>query len=156
MENVRPTFLTVLCILTFIGSGWSIYSGITNYYTADVSYGIVNEQFEKVQEQLDNQEGAESVGELFQSIGASMSPEKIKDNGIATAITSIITLIGAILMWGLRKTGFYVYVVGAVAAIIAPMVIFGGGFAGAIASGGAAFMGILFIVLYALNLKHLR
>lgn len=155
MENVRPTFLTVLCILTFIGSGWSIYSGITNYYTADVSYGIVNEQFDKVQEELDNQEGAESVGKLFQSIGDSMSPEKIKDNGIATAITSIITLIGAILMWGLRKTGFYVYVAGALAAIIAPISIFGG-FAGAMASGGAAFAGILFIILYALNLKHLR
>lgn len=155
MENIRPTFLTVLCILTFIGSGWSIYSGITNYYTADVSYGIVNEQFDRVQEQLDNQEGAESFGKLFQSIGDSMTPEKIKNNGIATAITSIITLIGAILMWGLRKTGFYVYVVGALAAIIAPITIFGG-FAGAMASGGAAFAGILFIILYALNLKHLR
>lgn len=155
MENVRPTFLTVLCILTFIGSGWSIYSGITNYYTADVSFGIVNEQFEKVQEELDNQEGAEAVGKIFQSIGDSMSPEKIKNNGIATAITSIITLIGAILMWGLRKTGFFVYVVGAIAAVIAPISIFGG-FAGVMASGGAAFVGILFIVLYGLNLKHLR
>lgn len=155
MENVRPTFLTVLCILTFIGSGWSIYSGISSYYTADVSYGIVNEQFDRVQEELDNQEGAEAVGKLFQSIGESMSPEKIKNNGIATSITSLITLIGAILMWGLRKTGFYVYVVGAVAAIIAPITIFGG-FAGAMASGGAAFVGILFIILYALNLKHLR
>lgn len=155
MENVRPTFLTVLCILTFIGSGWSIYSGITNYNMADTSYGLVNEQFEKVQEQLDNQEGAESVGQLFQSIGESMSPEKIKNNGIATAVTSIITLIGAILMWGLRKTGFYVYVVGAVAAIVAPIIIFGG-LAGTMASSGAAIAGILFIILYGLNLKHLR
>ncbi len=155
MENIRPTFLTVLCILTFIGSGWSIYSGINNYYTADVSYGLVNEQFERVQEEIGDQEGAEMAGKLLQSIGDSMTPEKIKDNGIATAITSLITLIGAILMWGLRKTGFYVYVIGALAAIIAPITIFGG-FTGAIASGGAAFAGILFIILYALNLKHLR
>ena len=155
MENVRPTFLTVLCILTFIGSGWSIYSGISNYYTADISYGLVNEQFEKVQEELDDKDGAEVAGKLLQSIGDSMTPEKIKNNGIATAITSLITLIGAILMWGLRKTGFYVYVIGAIAAVIAPIAIFGG-FAGAMASGGAAFVGILFIILYALNLKHLR
>ncbi|MBX2951756.1 MAG: hypothetical protein KF870_04585 [Leadbetterella sp.] len=155
MENVRPTFLTVLCILTFIGSGWGIYSGISNYNMADTSYGLVNETFEKAQEEIDGQDGAEAVGKLFQSIGESMSPEKIKNNGIATSITSIITLIGAILMWGLRKTGFYVYVVGAIAAIIAPITIFGG-FAGAMASSAAAFGGILFIILYALNLKHLR
>ena len=155
MENIRPTFLTVLCILTFIGSGWSIYSGISNYYTADVAYGLVNEQFERVQDDLSDQDGVEAATKLLQSIGDSMTPEKIKNNGIATAITSLITLIGAILMWGLRKTGFYVYVIGAIAAVIAPITIFGG-FAGALASGGAAFVGILFIVLYALNLKHLR
>lgn len=155
MENVRPTFLTILCILTFIGSGWSIYSGISNYYMADTAYGLVNEQFDKVQEQLNDQEGTEAVGKLFQSVSESVTPEKIKNSGIATSVTSVITLIGAILMWGLRRTGFYVYVVGAVAAIIAPIIIFDG-FVGAIASGGAAFAGILFIILYALNLKHLR
>lgn len=155
MENVRPTFLTVLCILSFIGSGWGIYSGLNNYNMADTAYGVVNETFEKAQEEIDGQEGAEAVGKLFQSIGDSMSPEKIRNGGIATSVTSIITLIGAILMWGLRKTGFYVYVVGAISAIIAPMVIFGG-FGGMIASGGAAFGGILFIILYALNLKHMR
>lgn len=155
MENLRPTFLTVLCVLTFIGSAWSIYSGITNYYSADMAAGVAGEQFEKIQEQLDNEEGAEAVSKIFQSVGEAMTPEKIKNNGIATAVTSIITLIGAILMWGLRKTGFYVYVVGAIAAIIAPLMIFEG-FTGAMASGGAAFAGILFIILYALNLKHLR
>jgi hypothetical protein len=155
MENVRPTFLTVLCILTFIGSSWGIYSGITNYYSADMAAGVAGEQFEKIQEQLDNEEGAEGFTRFFQSMGESLTPENIKNSGIASSITSLITLIGAILMWGLRKTGFYVYLVGAIAAIIAPIVILGG-VAGIAASGGAAFAGILFVILYALNLKHLR
>ncbi|WP_367916313.1 hypothetical protein [Leadbetterella sp. DM7] len=155
MENIRPTFLTVLCILTFIGSGSSIYSGITNYSSPDVSYGLVNERFDKVEEELGNQEGTEAISELLQSARESITPEKIKNNGMATSLTSIITLIGAILMWGLRKTGFYVYVTGAIAAVIAPISIFGG-FTGAVASAGAAIAGILFIILYGLNLKHLR
>ena len=35
----RPTFLTVLCILTFIGSGWGVLGSIFNFFTADVING---------------------------------------------------------------------------------------------------------------------
>ena len=34
---VRPTFLTVLCILTFIGSGFGILGALYNYGTADAT-----------------------------------------------------------------------------------------------------------------------
>ena len=32
--RLRPTLLTVLCILTFIGSGWTIFSSVWSYSTA--------------------------------------------------------------------------------------------------------------------------
>ena len=155
MQNVRPTFLTVLCILTFIGSAWNIYNGIGNYTASDLSAGLVDEQFEKAQERIEDQEGGDVAGKMIESVRSSMTSENLKNQGIATAITGILTLIGAVLMWGLRRTGFYVYLVGAVAAVVAPMFIFGG-ITGAIMAGGAAFIGILFVVLYALNLKHLH
>ena len=31
----RPVFLTVLCILTFIGSGWGVLSNLFSIFTAD-------------------------------------------------------------------------------------------------------------------------
>ena len=31
----RPTFLLVLCILTFIGSGWGTLSNLFSVFTAD-------------------------------------------------------------------------------------------------------------------------
>ncbi len=155
MENIRPTFLTVLCILTFIGSAWGIYQGISNYVSADQVAGVTGEAFEKVQEDLGDQEGADVASKMLSSISEAVTPEKIKNNGIASAITSILTLIGAILMWGLNKKGFYVYVLGTVAGVVAPIVIYGG-IMGAISGGGIAFFGILFCILYALNLKHMR
>ncbi len=155
MQNVRPTFLTILCVLTFIGSAWNIYNGIANYTTSDFSASIVDEQFEQVQDRLEDQEGGEAAGQMIESVRSSMTPENLKNQGLATSITGVITLIGAVLMWGLRRTGFFIYVVGAVAGVAAPMFIFGG-VTGAIMAGGAAFIGILFVVLYALNLKHLH
>jgi hypothetical protein len=155
MENIRPTFLTVLCVLTFIGSGWGIFNGISSYTNADVAAGLIGEQFERAQDELENQEGAEGIGKIFDSVNEAMEPEKIRSSGIASIVSNILTLVGALLMWGLRKTGFYVYVIGAIAAIIAPIMIYQG-FVGAAAAGATAFFGIIFIVLYFLNLKHLR
>lgn len=155
MENLRPTFLTVLCILTFLGSAWGIYGGITNYFSADVAAGIVGEQFEKVQDELENKEEGEGFGKFFESINQAIEPEKIRNSGIAGVVSNVLTLVGAILMWGLRKNGYFIYVAGVLAGIIAPIVIYGG-FVGAIAGGGTAFVGIIFAVLYGLNLKHMR
>lgn len=41
MQNIRPTFLTILCILTFINSGWNIFQGIGNYTSSEVNAGII-------------------------------------------------------------------------------------------------------------------
>lgn len=155
MENVRPTFLTVLCVLTFIGSAWGIFNGITSYTSADVASGIMGEQLELAQDELENQEGAEGIGKLFDSVNEAMEPEKIRNSGIVAVVSNILTLIGALLMWGLRKTGFFVYVAGTIAGIVAPIMIYQG-FVGAAAAGLTAFFGILFVVLYFVNLKHLR
>jgi len=61
------------------------------------------------------------------------------------------SLFGAIMMWKLKKTGFYLYVAANIIAAILPMVWLGSAF---------AIMGfiwpVIFIVLYAINLKHLK
>ena len=57
-------------------------------------------------------------------------------------------------MWKLKKTGFYIYTVGQLAYVIVPFVMIGGGLAGLMGIVGAIFP-VIFIILYALNLKHM-
>jgi uncharacterized MnhB-related membrane protein len=64
-------------------------------------------------------------------------------------------LIGAIMMWNLRKIGFWIYVLGTVIGIVAPLIIYSGNLIGAISSIGIGFFGVLFVVLYAINKKQL-
>jgi hypothetical protein len=59
------------------------------------------------------------------------------------------------LMWGLDKKGFWLYLAGTAVTIIAPLMIYDG-IMGMAASGSAAFIGILFSILYFLNVKHLN
>ena len=126
-EKKRPVFLTILCILTFVGSGLGVLFGLL---------GII---------------GASFMGSLMDSIpgmGAAMGGTTAYIGvGVALAAAS---LYGAIMMWKLKKTGFYIYTGANIIGAILPIVWLGVGF---------AFMSFLwpvvFIVLYALNLKHL-
>jgi len=60
------------------------------------------------------------------------------------------------MMWKLKKTGFYIYVIGEIAPVILPFVLFGGfGVLGTMALVMGLIFPIAFIIMYALNLKHM-
>ncbi len=68
--------------------------------------------------------------------------------GIGLVLT-LIGLVGVIMMWKLKKTGFYVYTGTQLLGIVVPIVM-GGEFG----LWGAIFSAV-FIVLYGMNLKHM-
>lgn len=116
----RPTFLTVLCILTFIGSGLGVLFSLLGIF----GLGAMN-----------------SFLSSYAGAGAASS-------GILKPILILIfsgaSLYGAIMMWSLKKMGYYLYVAAQIL-----IVAFGFSWIG-------LFFAALFIVLYGLNLKHLE
>lgn len=114
----RPVFLTVLCILTFIGSGLSVLLWLLGIF----GLGAVNSY-------LANFGGAADTGVL---------------KPILMLIFSAASLYGAIMMWSLKKMGFYLYVAAQVL-----IVAFGWSIM-------ALVFALLFIILYGLNLKYLE
>lgn len=158
-KPVRPTFLTVLCILTFIGSGWSIISSFSTYLTADTTADVARAAMQDAQDEISNsnESGAKMAEKMLSGVSDVLKPENLKKSALFTIVASIFTLVGAILMFQLKKTGFWVYIAGIAISIVAPIVIFGANnLITMMSTMGAALIGILFVVLYALNLKHLR
>lgn len=157
MKSLRPTFLTVLCILTFIGSGWGIINAVSSYQSADVVSGVTSEVMDEAFDEIENsgEEVPGFVEKIMGEVSEGLSPEKIRNTAMASGVSAILTLLGAILMWGLNKNGYWIYIAGIAVAIFAPMFI-QDGILGIIGAGGAGFFGILFIVLYGVNLKHMK
>lgn len=155
----RPTFLTVLCILTFIGSGYGVFNAITSYSNAEVAVGLTNDVMEdamdQIEDEADSEEEAAMVGKIMGAVTDGLTVDNVKNMSIANGIAAILCLLGAVLMWGLDKKGFWLYAIGTAVGIIAPVMIYKG-ILGAMAGGGIAFFGIIFVVLYALNLKHMK
>lgn len=156
----RPTFLTVLCILTFIGSGWGIVSNIGTYITANATAGAVQAAMDDAKDNIQNEEsnaGTQMAEKMLSGVSDMMRPENIKKNALFAIVASVFTLLGGILMFGLKKTGYWVYILGTLIGIVGPFVAYGGGNLITIASSSAiAFVGILFVVLYGLNFKYLK
>ncbi|SOE20071.1 hypothetical protein SAMN06298216_0572 [Spirosomataceae bacterium TFI 002] len=159
MNSLRPTFLTVLCILTFIGSGWGVINAITSYQSAEIAAGVtseaMDEAMDQIEESADGEEMPDFVGKLMGSLTDSMTAENIRNSSMASGLAAILCLLGAFMMWQLNKNGYWIYLAGIAVTIFAPMVILGG-LVGAAASGASAFVGVLFAVLYGINLKHMN
>jgi hypothetical protein len=130
---VRPTFLTVLCILSFIAAGL----GIFGYIAAITAMGVVSAGVSAM----------ENAGGTITSTGPSMAMTWAYV--IIGFACTLVSLYGVIKMWKLQKIGFFLYVGASVVSMIMGIVYSGFGVM-------AVVFPILFIVLYGLNLKHLK
>lgn len=144
----RPQFITVLCILTFIGCGLAFIGAIWGYFSIKAS--------ETLLENMGSAEG-DTYG-MMSGMQETMikAVENAVPNLIIGIVCSLLCLYGALQMWKLKKMGFFIYSVGEITPAIAAFFLGGGGLIG----GAGAVMGLLFamvwIVLYAINFKHLK
>lgn len=164
--RLRPTLLTVLCILTFVGSGFTIVKNAFSYSMAAQSAKIFSSsvarryddstlQKDSVMEtRRKNQSifGAKMIG----SLSKIMTEDNIRKNAIGEIISGVCTLFGAVLMWRLRRTGFYLYVAGIIVGLVVPFYLYGNNLLAVGISSFSGFFGLVFIALYALNIKSLR
>lgn len=154
----RPTFLTVLCILTFIGSGFSLLSGIYNYAMAPMAAEITEEALQQAEEQLAYQDVNEGTAEVLEkTFNASLEmAQHASTLALISVLGALLSLTGAFLMFKLNRKGFFVYTSAQLVLILAPMALVGFNFLTGFTAMLAGFFSVLFIVLYGVNLKHMK
>ena len=131
----RPSMLTILCILTFIGSGMQLFSSLF--------VSLFYEFFMK---------SAQVIAEKFNMPGMEQLQEVAPVFFVVSALLDAGAIVGAILMFRLKKIGFHIYTIFQILLILAPMYFMhlpGPGTAEVLFSG-------LFIILYSMNLKHMH
>ena len=133
-KDQRPTLLTVLCILTFIGSGLNAFSNLMVFIFFDASMAFAAELVKK-----------------FKLPGMELFLDAKPVYFAVTALINVLAVAGAIMMWRLRKHGFHIYTVAQILVILAPMYFFrlpGPDFFSILLSG-------VFVILYSFNLKKM-
>ena len=141
----RPVFLTVICILTFVGVGVSIIQNWVVLY----SLNQVEEAYS-------------SFGGLNDDLGDSYKWQKIYV--LVNMFGALLCLAGAIIMLNLRKFGYFIYLGGQIIPLIIAFLAMSnntfllGGFAG---FGFIWFIASMifpvgFSIMYGLNYKYMR
>lgn len=163
-QQKRPTFLTVLCILTFIGSGF----GIISAFIAFTGLNDIETAMKNAQMQSDP-----VAKEMFKNLDIAGMESIQSWANILSLLASVLCLAGALVMWRLKKFGFVLYVAGHAATIFGTYVALGlmkkmgeimpmeqvGGLmetAGAAMMVFAVLISVGFIIMYGVNLKAMN
>lgn len=151
---MRSEFLTTLCVLTFLGCAWSLFDNITTIFRTDAVTEIKRD--EAPRSGTNPPPANLSTPSLSDTDGGGPGPgdsDFVRRLAIGQIGYSLLTLIGAILMFNLRRMGWYVYVAGVVVGLIAPVVLVG--FTALNATFGV-FFSMIFAALYWLRLSEMR
>ena len=108
-EIKRPPSLTILCILTFIGSGSAVFS--------NVFFALFYYKLPGLFEQM--------VKNGMTVPGMEMIKTFPREYFIYDSILTVISLFGAIQMWKLRKIGFHFYTASQLFQIVVSMFYIG-------------------------------
>lgn len=155
---VRPTFLLVICILTFIGSGWSVLSNLFSIFTSGMMDSSL--QMEQYSNMMGNIEGSASSSFLAGFLNSSMevlqaTAAHAREIAVMQLVLSVISLLGAIMMFQLRRFGFFLYTAAQILALF--VLPYFAGFSTLVVIGmlWSAFISLIFIILYAVNLRYM-
>jgi hypothetical protein len=146
--------LKVLTVLTFIGSGIAILSGIYQYMSAEKNLAAMEKlmnspDFAKMPDFAKSFYSPEAM-ELMRKAASNKLPILV-----VTLIGAILCILGAIDMRKLKMQGYYMWLIGEIFPIIATLILLGmASLTGWTAYFGYTFL-LLFIILYTTQRKYL-
>jgi hypothetical protein len=151
-QKKLPDMLNVLTILTFIWSGLSIILALLGYVKAPENYAAMV----KAQDKLDEMPSFVKKMMGPDPVGMSL---KMLDNRVAITLLSLagagLCLYGALQMRKLKKGGFSVYILGDIVPLIGTLIFLGTGTLGTFGSILGLVILLIFILLYATQLKYM-
>lgn len=145
-----PGMINVLTILTFIGSGVGLISAFWTFAKARASYeALTSANLDNLPDWVKRMSGGDPVEAARRAL----------DNRVPILILTLVgcglCIYGAMEMRKLKKTGFTIYIIGELLPVITAIIFFGNA-----ATGIAAMFGyciyVIFIILYATQLKYLK
>ena len=143
-ETTRPAFLTVLWILTWVGSGIGLIIGL---------FAIIG-LFTSGPE-------AYTARQIIISLTSEETLESMKIVMYAGPVCTVLCIIGSVMMWQLKKAGFFIYLIGEVAPLVLSFILLGSlANSTGLVTVAEEVIGVIFplafVIMYGLNLKHMK
>ena len=149
----RPQFLTILCILSFIGVGFSVIGGLIGY--AALKFIGSGKLDDLLSQSADPSAMLKFDDAKAQMMATGLSLDQLGHLALIGSALALVSLLGVIMMWKLKRSGFYLYTLVQLVGLTAPLIM-----GGHLDMEWKAMIGMVitaaFIIMYALNLKAMR
>lgn len=149
----RPVLLTVLCVLTFIGSGFGVFGNLMAMFASPFLEFLQPSIFEEAFSHLGNNPSDQFIKQAL-DMGV-LALDNFLGITLSKFIFYALSLVGAIMMFQMKKIGFYLYIVAQVGFLFIGPVFLGWNLFVSMALLFSGFFSVLFIALYAIHLKHM-
>lgn len=154
-KKIRPLFLTILCAFTFIGSVAGIIIHTMGYIDSAAKVELIKSGESKTQ--LKNIFSGSKPADTNEVIRVgNVNVENYEKFSIGCIASYILCLVGSVLIFKLKRTGFYSFTLGTFFNLIAHFLLFGDNFGVMGISILAALGGLVFIILFGINLKYME
>lgn len=153
-NSLRPLFLTVLCAIVFIGSIVGIIFNTRSYINAETE--VQNISSGKSKTQLRHIFSGSDVSSAEPIRISNLNIANYKKFTIGCIVSYILCLVGTVLMYRLKRTGFYSFTLGTFFNLITHFLLFGDNFGSMGISILAALSGFIFVILFSFNLKWME
>jgi len=153
-KTFRPLFLTVLCTITLIASIAGLVSYSKGYFNAKEEVERITSGKAKSQLKILFGSGKGQSAELVR-IG-NLTVDNYQKFSVGCFASYLLCLVGTVLIFQLKRTGFYSFTLGTFFNLITHFLLFGDNFSAMGLSILGALGGLVFVILYGLNLKYME
>ena len=152
-ESQRPTFLKVLCVLSFVGGGYVVLNGLIGALSAG-TVNFTEEDAETIRAVYENLFTVELTEEMINFIFESQV--HAQNIGATNFLLGALSVLGVYMMYKLKRSGFYIYL-GAQTALLFSTFFFFDVSLISVATFAFNFIFYLaFIIMYGVNFKYLH
>ena len=148
----RPTFITVLAILSWVYVAFGVLSALVNSFSSEEKKIEQIDQAIAVYEDTDEMPLRDEFIEL-----AEASKENLRITNLGNLIFLLIEGIAVFMMFNLKRNGFWLYTIAQIGIVsLAIMVMPWPNIISTLSIAFTLFLVLLFEILYAVNLKHMK
>lgn len=156
----RPGFLTVLCILSFITLGFSSLSFLLSLFSAAPTGPEIEKMVSTYIQQANDMRAQNLIGfaELMEKM-AEMTRQLMENYDLQKLYTGIILFLGVFGVWNMwqgRKRGFHFYVSYSIMSVALYYMLCDAAVVPIFIPIVSGIISLIFIVLYSMNLKHMK
>ena len=163
MKNSRTSFSARLfywyCVFLLLSVVVGTLSNLFSVFTAGLTDSSMQmEHYSSMLNGMDQGAGSAVLSDILNSTMASLQATFVhaREIAVVSLVLSVISLLGAILMFQLRRIGFYFYTAAQILMLFVLPYFAGFNFMVLAGMLFSAIFAVIFIVMYALNLKYMR